>query len=380
VVQVALSLIALVGAGLFLRSLQNAQRINPGFEMKNLLMISFNLAGQGYDEARGLEYYRKVTERVLALPQVKSAAVASAQLFGGDVLRTVFAEGQDLTDRKNGRLIPLFRVGPGYFDTIRMPIVRGRAFDDHDRDGAPMVAVINETMARRLWPGEDPLGKRFRCFGETWLIEVIGLARDAKYATLGEESQPFMYFPILQHYAPAATLHVRTDGDPKNAIGIVRSQVQALDKSMPLVQVTTIGETMEAVLWAPRMAATLLAIFGFLALLLAAIGIHGVISYSVAQRTHEIGIRMALGAQPKDVFKLVMGQTGFILLIGGAVGLAGAFILSRVMSTLLYDVGSGDPLTFAGTTAILAFIALFASFIPARRATRVNPVVTLKCE
>jgi len=380
VVQVALSLIALVGAGLFLRSMQNAQQINPGFEKKNLLMISVDLAGQRYDEARGLVYYRQAVETVLQLPQVKAASFASAPLFGGDVLRTVFAEGQDPTNKSNGRLIPLLRVGPGYFETIRMPILRGRAFTERDRDGAPMVAVVNETMARRLWPGEEAIGKRFRCFDEIWVIEVVGIARDAKYATLGEEAQSFMYFPLLQHYTPGGTLHARTEGDPSVVIGAVRERVQALDKSMPLVNVTTVGQIMEAVLWAPRMTAALLAIFGFLALLLAAIGIHGVISYSVAQRTQEIGIRMALGAQSKDVLKLIIGQTGLILLVGGAVGLAGAFAFSKVLATLLYGVGSGDPVSFAGTTLILIVAALLASYLPARRATHVDPVVTLKYE
>jgi putative ABC transport system permease protein len=380
VVQVALSLIALVGAGLFLRSMQNAQQINPGFEKKNLLMISVDLAGQRYDEARGLEYYRQAVETVLRLPQVKAASFASAPLFGGDVLRTVFAEGQDPANKSNGRLIPLLRVGPGYFETIRMPILRGRAFTERDRDGAPMAAVVNETMARRLWPGEEAVGKRFRCFDETWVIEVVGIARDAKYATLGEAAQSFMYFPLLQHYTPGGTLHARTEGDPSAVIGAVRERVQALDKSMPLVNVTTVGQIMEAVLWAPHMAAALLAIFGFLALLLAAIGIHGVISYSVAQRTQEIGIRMALGAQSKDVLKLIIGQTGLILLVGGAVGLAGAFAFSKVLATLLYGVGSGDPVSFVGTTLILIVAALLASYLPARRATHVDPVVTLKYE
>ncbi len=380
VVQVALSLVALAGAGLFLRSLQHAQKIDPGFEKKNLLVISFDLASQRYDEGHGLTYYRQVVERVRALPQVVSAAIASAPPFRGDVLRTVFAEGQDPTDRRNGRLTPLLRVGPDYFDTIRLPIVRGRAISEKDRADAPMVAVVNETMAKRLWPEEDAIGKRFRCIGEPWLIEVVGIARNAKYRTLGEEPQSFMYFSALQHYAPAATLHVRTAGDPAAVIGAVRSQMQALDRSMPLVPVATISQVMEAILWAPRMGATLLAVFGFLALLLAAIGIHGVISYSVAQRTQEIGIRMALGAQSKDVLKLVMGQTGLILLVGGAIGLAGALAISRVLSTLLFDVAGGDVVSLSGTTLILITVALLASYLPARRATRVDPVVTLKCE
>jgi predicted permease len=380
VIQVALSLIALVAAGLFLRSLHHAQRIDPGFERQNLLMVSFDLGGQKYDTARGLDYYRRVVSRVEELPQVKGASIASAPLFNGDVLRTVFAEGQDMSDKRNGKLTPLLRVWPGYFDTVRMPILRGRAFSEHDREGSPMVAVINETMAKRQWPGEEPIGKRFRCIGETWVIEVVGIVHDAKYQTLGEEPTPFMYFPLLQHYTPNGTLHVLTEGDPAKLRRVILDQVQALDKSMPLVQVMTVGQAMETVLWAPRMGATLLAAFGVLALLLAAIGIHGVVSYSVAQRTQEIGIRMALGAQPKDVLKLVMGQTGRIVLLGGVTGLAGAYAISKILETLLYDVSGGDPASFAGTTAILVAAALLASYLPARHATRVDPVVTLKCE
>ena len=380
VVQVALSLIALAGAGLFLRSLQNAQQIHPGFESRNLFMISFDLAGQKYDEARGRQYFQQLIERVTAVPQVKAAAVASAPLFGGDVMRTVFAEGQNVNDRRNGRLTALLRVGPSYFDAIHMPIMRGRAFNERDRANTPMVAVVNETMARRLWPNEDALGKRFRCFGETWVIEVVGIARDAKYFTLGEEPMSFMYFPLLQHYTPAATLHVRTEGDPSKVIGVVRGQMQALDRSMPLVNVNTIGQVMQAVLWPARMGATLLAVFGFLALLLAAIGLHGVMSYSVSQRTQEIGIRMAMGAQSKDVLKLVLGQAGLIVLAGGMLGLTGAYMAARVLSSLLYGVGSGDLPALAGTTLILVAVAMLASYLPARRASRIDPVVTLRNE
>lgn len=380
VAQVALSLIALVGAGLFLRSLQNAQKINPGFESRKLFMISFDLAGQRYNEARGREYFRQVTERVTAIPQVVAAGIASAPLFGGDIMRTVFAEGQDVSDRRNGRLTALLRVSPGYFEAIHMPVVHGRAFTERDKEGAPMVTVVNETMARRLWPNEEAVGKRFRCFGEPWLIEVVGVARDAKYATLGEEPTSFMYFPLLQHYSPAATLHVRTQGDPSSVIAIVRSQMQALDKSMPLVDVNTIGQVMELVLWAPRMGASLLALFGFVALLLAAIGLHGVMSCTVAQRTQEIGVRMAMGAQSKDVLKLILKQAGLIVLIGGILGLGGAFAISRALSSLLYGVGRWDPLAFSGTPLVLVVVALLASYLPARRATRVDPVVTLRYE
>ena len=380
VVQIALSLTALVAAGLFLRSLQNAQKISLGFESKNLFMISFDLAGQKYDEARGRAFYQQVTERVAAVPGVKAVGIASAPLFGGDIMRTVFVEGQDVTDARNGRLTALFRVSPGYFDAIGMPIKRGRAFNARDDQGAPMVAVVNETMARRLWPGEEALGKRFRCFGEKWVIEVVGIARDAKYRTLGEDPISFMYFPLLQHYTPGGTLHVRTKGNPDDVMGIVRGQVQAMEKAMPLVPVNTIGQVLDAVLWAPRMGASLLTTFGLLALLLAAIGIHGVMSYSVAQRTQEIGIRMALGAQAKDVLQLILGQAFVILLAGGLLGLAGGLVVSRVLASLLYGVGSADPLSFVGTTMVLGAAALLASYLPARRALRVDPVETLRCE
>ncbi len=378
--QVALSLVALVGAGLFLRSLQNAQRIDPGFEKTNLVMMSFDLAGQKYDEAHGREYYRRVTERLQEMPKVKAVALASAPLFGGDIMRTVFVEGQDMSDRRNGRLTSLLRVSSTYFDAIRMPLVRGRGFTEHDGPDAPMVAVVNETMARRLWPGGDAIGRRFRCYGETWVIEVVGIARDAKYQTLGEEPISFMYFPLLQHYSPAPTLHVRTVGDPSPLVGILRDQVQALDKMLPIVGVNTISQVMDIVLWAPRMGAILLAVFGSVALLLAAIGIHGVMSYSVAQRTREIGIRMAMGAGPKDVLRLVLGQAVLILLIGGLTGLAGALAAARVLSSLLYGMGAVDLPAFAGTTLVLIAVALLASYLPARRATRVDPAVTLQYE
>jgi predicted permease len=380
VVQIALSLTALVAAGLFLRSLLNAQKIHLGFEGKNLFMISFDLAGQQYDEARGRTFYQQVTERVAAIPRVKAVGVASAPLFGGDIMRTVFVEGQDVTDARNGRLTGLFRVSPGYFDAIGMPIVRGRAFEARDDQSAPMVAIVNETMAKRLWPGEEALGKRFRCFGEEWVIEIVGIARDAKYRTLGENPISFMYFPLLQHYTPGGTLLVRTEGNPDEVLGIVRGQVQAMEKNMPLVRVNTISQVLDAILWAPRMGASLLAIFGLLALLLAAIGIHGVMSYSVAQRTQEIGIRMALGAQAKDVLQLIMGQAFVILLAGGLLGLGGGLVVSRVLASLLYGVGSADPLSFVGTTMVLGAAALLASYLPARRALRVDPVETLRRE
>jgi predicted permease len=286
----------------------------------------------------------------------------------------------DANDRRNGHLTPLSQVGVGYFETLGIPLLRGRSFTESDREGAPMVAIVNETMARRLWPGEEAIGRRFRCFGEKWIIEVVGVARDAKYFSIGEDPQPFFYLPLLQHPAPDMTLHVRTKGDPKGATGEVRRMVQSLDPKMPLTNVITIREILAQALWAPRMAASLLGAFGLLALLLAALGVHGVISYSVSQRTQEIGIRMAMGARPGDVLQLVMRQTLMTTAVGSVVGLGVALAATRGLGNLLIGVRGSDPMTFVSTAALILVVALFASFWPALRAARIDPLVALRYE
>jgi predicted permease len=319
--QVALSLVTLVGAGLFLRSLQNAQRTDPGFDTTHLMLLSFDTGAEGYSGESAVAFERTVLDRVLALPAVKGAVLASTGLFDGGFSRTVFPEGVDANDRRNGRLTPLNQVGPSYFETVGIPIVRGRSLSEGDRAGAPMVAVVNETMARRLWPNQEAIGKRFRCFGEAWIIEVVGVARDAKYFTIGEEPQSFFYLPLSQHPSAAVTLHVRTAGDPAAAVGTVRGQVQSIDARMPITNVLTIRELFDQALWAPRMSASLLGAFAALALLLAAIGVHGVVSYSVAERTQEFGIRMAMGARPVDMLKMVLRQTMLTAAIGAGIAL-----------------------------------------------------------
>ncbi|MGH9793474.1 MAG: FtsX-like permease family protein, partial [Candidatus Acidiferrales bacterium] len=260
------------------------------------------------------------------------------------------------------------------------PILRGRAFTEADREGTPMVAIVNQTMAERVWPGQEAIGKRFRVFGEQWIIEVVGIARDAKYQTLGEEPTSHFYLPLRQHFAPAVTMHVRTAADPASAIGAIRQQVQSLAPNMPLVGVQTIGAVLDQVLWAPRMAAGLLGVFGSLALLLAALGIHGVMSYSVTQRTQEIGIRMALGAKAGDVMRLVMVQALGVIGIGAVVGAIAAFFAMRMLTSLLFDVGAADPVAFGSTVALLLLAGAVACYLPARRATRVDPLIALRYE
>jgi predicted permease len=376
--QVALSLVTLVGAGLFLRSLQNAQRTDPGFETAHLLLLSFDTGAEGYSGEAASTFQRTVLDRVRALPAVKAAVLASSGLFAGGLARTVFPEGVDPNDRRNGRLTPLNQVGPGYFETVGIPIVRGRSLTEVDRAGGPMVAVVNETMARRLWPDQEAVGKRFRCFGETWIIEVVGVARDAKYVTIGEDPQPFFYLPLSQHPSAAVTLHVRSAGDPAAAVGTVRGQVQSLDARMPITNVLTIQQLVDQVLWAPRMSASLLGAFGALALLLAAVGVHGVVSYSVAERTQEFGIRMAMGARPVDMLGMVMRQTFLTASIGAGIALLVAYAATRGLGNLLIGVPAGDPVTFGGTLAVILAAALAASAWPAWRASRIDPLVALR--
>jgi predicted permease len=376
--QVALSVITLVGAGLFLRSLQHAQRTDPGFDTAHLLLLSFDTGAEGYSGESAAAFQAAVLERVGPLPGVEAAVLASTGLFAGGFSRTVFPEGVDPNDRRNGRLTPLNQVGPGYFETLGIPILRGRTLSDVDRAGAPMVAVVNETMARRLWPEQEALGKRFRCFGEDWIIEVIGVARDAKYFTIGEEAQPFFYVPMAQHPSPAVTLHVRTAADPADMMGAVRGQVQSLDARMPITNVRTVRQLFDQALWAPRMSAILLGAFGALALLLAALGVHGVVSYSVAERAQEFGIRMAMGARPVDMLRMVIRQTLLTAAVGAGAALLVAYAATRGLGNLLIGVRTGDPVTFGGTLAVIFATALLASAWPAWRASRVDPLVALR--
>jgi putative ABC transport system permease protein len=269
-------------------------------------------------------------------------------------------------------------VGSNYLQTLGVPLVKGRDFGPQDHEQAVRVAIVNETMAGRFWPGQDPVG-RWIGVASQWL-QVIGVAKDGKYHELGERPIPYVYVPFSQNYQSEMTLHVRTRGEPRNWLSAVRAEVQALDKEVSVFGVKTLTEHMSIPLFGPRMVATLMGLMGVLALLLAAVGIYGVIAYSVSQRTREIGIRMALGARPRDVLKVVVGQGMVMALIGLFIGLAGAFALTRIMSGLLYGVSATDPTTFAGVSLVLGGVALVASYLPARQATKVEPILALRYE
>ena len=379
--QVAVSLVALIGAGLFLRSLREAQRLNPGFRTEGLAVMFVNAGAQGYSPQRGMQFYRDAVERVGQLPAVLSVSWGEAipQFSGPAVRRRIFPEGRDLPEELRSLFVPFDGIWPGYFTTVGIPILRGRAFSEADRDGAELVAIVNETMARMFWPGEDAVGKKFKHRLNPNPYTVVGLARDAKYGGLARATEPHVYYAALQYYTPAMALAVRTHGDALTALPSMRQVIRQLDATMPVPQGFTMTEVLHGNLWTARLGAMLLAVFGLLAITLTTIGVYGVMANSVTQRTHEIGIRMALGAAHADVLRMVLRHGVTLTFVGVSVGLAAAFGATRLIASLLY-VSPTDTLTFASVSALLAAVAIIASLLPARRATRVDPLVALRRE
>ncbi len=382
--QLALSLVALVGAGLFLRSLQNAQRIDPGFDAGHLATVSFDLGGNGYTGVRGQQFQERALERAAAIPGVQSAAISSTiPLFQGGIARTVFLEGQDTSDRRAGKLVQITVASSKYFETMGIPILRGRAPSETDQPNTPAVVVVNETMAKQFWPDQDPIGKRFKFFGQDFFNQVVGVAKDSKYNFVGEDPTPFIYQATTQVYQPAVSLIVKAQ-NPAAVLGTLRGEIQQLDRNMPLTAVFTLDEIFGQSLWPPRMAASLLLIFAGLSLVLAVIGIYGVMAYAVSQRTREIGIRMALGASRSEVLRMVVVQGFRLTMLGVVAGLAIAFAMTRLVSAalgnLLVNVNPTDAVTFVAVPLVLAAAALGASYLPALRATRIDPMVALRYE
>jgi len=383
IAQVALSVLALVGAGLFVRSLWKAQRADPGFNPDGVVLASFDPFLNGYDETRGREFYRRLVERVEALPGMQSVSLARRLplTLSGIAFANVTIEGYT-PSRDEDMRINYETVGPKYFRTMGIRLARGRDFTERDNERAPGVVVINETMARRFWPGHDPveaaLGKRLK-LGKDWL-EVVGVAKEVKQRRLNEPPQTFLYLPLLQDYRSNMILVARTALEMGAAIQAVERVVSTLDQNMPIFDVKTLNEHIGVSLFLPRMAATLLSLFGLLALLLAAIGLYGVMSYSVIQRTREIGIRISLGATRRDVLRYIIGQGLTLSVIGIVIGLAAALAVTRLIAHLLYGVSANDPATFTLIALLLVGVALAACYLPARRATRVDPMIALRNE
>jgi predicted permease len=379
-IQVALSLVALVGAGLFIHSLKNAQQIDPGFEVQHEMVMFINMAAEHYQQPQAEQFYKDVVQRLNGLPMVAEASIADSAPFNGGLARTTFTDGVDITDARNGKLTPVVATAPKLFSAAGISMLHGRDFSDSDDAKGAMVAVVNKAAADQFWPGQDPIGKHIHFLGETWDIAVVGEVNTVKYQTLGEAPQAIVYLPLKQHYSPFATIYVRTKGDPAKAMGSVRSTVQSVAPNVPIVRLQTVGEVLVQTLTAPRLGAQLLGTFGLLALVLAAIGTYGVMSYSVSQRRQEIGVRMALGAQRKDVMKLILANGLAMVIAGVTVGLLISSLLARTMGTLLYGIGIFDAPSFLITAALLILVAMAACSIPARTAMRVNPIVALRYE
>jgi predicted permease len=378
--QVAFSLIALIGAGLFVHSLRNAQEVDPGFDVNHTIVFGLNTTAQKYSQAQAEQFYKDVRERVGALPGVAAVGESDTFPLSGGLQRTTFKDGVDYSDPRNGKLTPVDAVAPGYFSGAGITMLRGRDFTDHDDANSQLVAVINQALADRLYSGQDPVGKHLHFFQETWDVEIIGLVRTVKYATLGEPSQPIVYFALKQQFSPFVALNVRATGDPNAALPSIRAAVQALDPKMQLQFVSTVQTIVDQDLSGAKLGAELLAAFGLLALVLAAVGTYGVMSYTVSQRTQEIGIRMALGAQPGDVSKLIVGNGMAMVVAGTIAGLIVSAVLSRFVSNLLYGIGNFDWLAFVVTSGLLLGVALIACLVPARRAMLVDPIIALRHE
>ncbi len=379
--QVALSLVALIGAGLFLKSLQCAQAIDPGFRSQGLATMGVNIGAQGYTAERGMNFYRESLDRVRALPGVESASWSeNIPMFGGAFARSVFPEGQEVSPGQRGIIVPVNGIWTGYFQTMGIPLQLGRDFTEADRDPNAPIVIVNETCAKLFWPGKDPLGRRFKFYGEDFYTTVVGVAKNGKYNFIGEEPQPYIYYPAQQKFIAGGTLVVRMNGDARAALAGMQQEVRRLDAALPLLNPQTMTDVIGANLWAARMGAMLLALFGVLAMALASVGIYGVMSYSVTRRTREIGIRMALGARSEDVSRMVLGEGMVLTALGMCCGIGVALALTRLVAKLLFGVSPTDVPTFAAITTLLAAVALVANYLPARRATHVDPLITLKYE
>jgi len=386
VAQIALSFLLLIAAGLVVRALQHVATLDLGFEPERRLMMSFDLSLQGYSEGQSAQFQKELLDRVHALPGIRSASYTNwAPLtLTGYRSANAMVEGQEPARGANIPLTLYANIGTRYFETMGTPLVAGREFTEQDRAGSEQVVVVNETFVRRFFPGLTPaqaLGKRYTRNSEGQdFYRIIGVARDGKYWTIGESPSTFVWFPIAQNPRQNVTLVAQTDGDPGQTIGAVRDAIKRMDANLPVADARTLTDHLGVALTPARGAAGVLGSFGLLALLLAGIGIYGVMAYAVAQRTREIGIRMALGAQARDVMALVVRQGMALALIGLLIGLAGAVALTRLMASVLYGVSATDAATFAVVTLLLAIVVWIACYIPARRATKVDPMIALRSE
>jgi predicted permease len=384
VVQVAISLVLVTGAGLFLRTLDNLRSVNVGFDPTNLVLFRINPQLNGYNEQRSVELYQQLTERLGALPGARAATLSNPALLSGSVSQTsIFVQGRTydpgaLQSDSIHRLV----VAPNFFDVMGMPVKLGRGFTEAENNAkAPKVAILNEAAARKYFPDGRPVGGRIGSSPETsGQLEVVGIVRDAKYDNVRDEAPPTLYVPFRQTRMGTPSIVVRTAVDPLNLVSAIRETVRSIDPNLPIVDVSTQMENMEARLEQEKIFAHAYSLFGGLALVLAAVGLYGVMSYTVARRTNEIGIRLALGAQREQVLGATMRESMVLVAAGAAIGIAIVLAASRFVASLLFNVPKNDLVSIALAAGILGLVSAAAAFVPAHRASRVDPMVALRNE
>jgi putative ABC transport system permease protein len=383
--ELAIAVVLLVCAGLLIQSLRRLRQVSPGFESQNLLTFVVGIPEVKYPTAKQAQFYSDLVARVESLPGVRSASAVIPLPLSGDLFRISFeTEGRPIA-KGDQPSADFFVIGNGYFKTLGVSILKGRDFTERDNKQAPGVIIVNQTFARKFFPNEDPVGKRIKPgistdTDEPAMREIVGVVSDVRNRNLSSELRPGYFVPAAQVPFNQMTMIVRTTNDPHSLITAVQNEVHSVDKEVPVYGVRTMDEYISATVAAPRFNTTLLGIFAAVALVLTIVGLYGVMSYSVAQRTNEIGIRMALGAQTRDVVRLIVSQGFKLVLLGLGIGLIGAYALTRVISSLLFGVTTKDPMTFAAVAVMLAFVALLACYIPARRATRLDPLRALRYE
>jgi putative ABC transport system permease protein len=383
VFEVALALVLLVGAGLLGASFLRLMKVDPGLDSTNVLTVNLNLSSSKYPNGqRQTAVLRQILERVSAAPGVRSAGLTSTLPFTGGPATNFEIEGRPPAEVGQAPIADIRIVDANYFRTLSIPLRAGRLFAESDGAEAPRVMVINEEMARRHWPNENPIGRRvtMKDWGPPLTGEIVGVVGDVKADGLDSSTRPMIYWPYPQFPGVFNALVIRAEGDPMNIVAAVKSQVWSVEREQPLSGIQPMEEVIAVSIAPRRFNMLLLGIFAALALMLAAVGIYGVISYTVAQRTREIGVRMALGARRADVLKLVVRQGMSLALAGIGAGLAASFALTRLMANLLFGVSPSDPLTFGAIASLLGSVALLACYLPARRATKVDPLVALRSE
>ncbi|MBV8831096.1 MAG: ABC transporter permease [Acidobacteriaceae bacterium] len=384
VAQIAGSLALLVCAGLFIRTLENAQRVDLGFEPSHLLNVRMNPKWAGYDKQRTEAFYRELMGRVKAWPETQAASLAfSTPLAYYMSGMKVFCDEQPLRPGKKPPEIGTNYVDASYFETMRIPMLRGRAFRDSDNERAPLVAIVNETMAKRFWPNQDPIGRHFQTGSmEAPITEVVGLARDSKYLAVFEQPLPYFYLPEAQHYEPWRVLQIRTSVAPETLAKRLEREISSLDPNMPMSDLQTMTRSLGGAqgFLIFRVGAIQASAMGILGLIVAVVGIYGVVSRAATQRTRETGIRMALGATPLAVVGTMVGRVLYLIVTGLAAGLAAAVAMARILKGFLIGVSGADPVTFVVIPFLLAMVAISATYIPAARAARSDPLLALRHE